>query len=258
MLVSHELSDLASEIQKEVNISSVSIDDSDSDGFDVPPVTAYSLDSSLPTPEETPSILFFTSGTSGPPKGVLHARRTINKYARLEEEPTSNDEVCIIPRGTFWSIYFTKLFQMLLTGVRVEIQNFGRNYNLIWEKFREKTGTKILLSPTFWYGVMKHYEAHIAGLPHEEIEEYVQGVRHIREATATGAMVSIRVKTFWQDMRGGRPLKVLYGSTETMEMAVWKGASNSDEVSYIAIGVKPCLTVILSSLTLECRSPMSL
>ncbi|CAG8410433.1 unnamed protein product [Penicillium salamii] len=229
VIVSHELSDLASEIQKEVDILSVIIDNSDCDGFNVPSATAYSLDSSVPTAEETPSVLFFTSGTTGPPKGVLHARRTINKYARMQEEPESNDEICIIPRGAFWSIYFTKLFQMLLTGVRVEIQNFGRNYNLIWEKFREKTGTKIVLSPTFWYGMMRHYEAHIANLPHEEIQEYVEGVRYIRDATATGAMPSSRVKEFWQDMRGGRPLKVLYGSTETQEIAVWNGDSTSDE-----------------------------
>lgn len=119
---------------------------------------------------------------------------------------------------------------MLLAGVRVEIQNFGRNYNLIWERLREQAGTKIVLSPTFWYGMMLHYESHISKLPEQVIQDYIDGVRYIRDACATGAMPSSRVKQFWQEMRGGKPLRVLYGSTETQEIAMWDGAIGSEEV----------------------------
>ncbi|CAG8903462.1 unnamed protein product [Penicillium egyptiacum] len=228
MVVSSELTELATQIQQEVKFPSITIEKIVHDSNDLPPATFYNLETALAVSEETPSILFFTSGTTGPPKGVLHARRTINKYARMEEEPETNDEICIIPRGAFWSVYFTKLFQMLLAGVRIEIQNFGRNYNLIWEKFRKRTGTKILLSPTFWYGMMLHYETHISKLPEQEVQEYIEGVRYIREACATGAMPSSRIKEFWCEMRG-RPLKVLYGSTETQEIAVWDGTQGMEE-----------------------------
>lgn len=180
--------------------------------------------------EETPSILFFTSGTTGPPKGVLHARRSLNKYALLDEETEENDELCIIPRGAFWSIYFTKLFQMLLVGVRVEVHNFGRNYKLIWEKLREKTGTKITLSPTFWYGMMKHFQTQISKLPEPKVREYIAGVQYLRDAAATGAMPSERVKQFWQELRGGRLLRIQYGSTESQEIASCDERSGSVEV----------------------------
>ncbi|KAL4745939.1 hypothetical protein BDW72DRAFT_207788 [Aspergillus terricola var. indicus] len=173
-------------------------------------------------PEETPSILFFTSGTSGPPKGVLHGRRTINKYARQEVKAFEpNDELCVIPRGAFWSLYFTKLFQMLLTGIRVEIHNFGRNNNLIWEKLREQTATKIVLSPTFWYGMMTYFQDHISmECPPAVVDEYVRGAQHLRDACAAGAVLSCRIKEFWREMRGGRLLKQLYGTTETQEIAL--------------------------------------
>jgi malonyl-CoA/methylmalonyl-CoA synthetase len=198
---------------------------------DVLPVAGYALSPTFVVSEETPSILFFTSGTSGPPKGVLHARRTINKYARQDEARQPNDELCIIPRGAFWSLYFTKLFQMLLTGIRIEIHNFGRNYNLIWDKLREKTATKIVLSPTFWYGMMKYYQTHISTeLPQDAVDEYVKGAQHLRDACATGAMLPGPVKEFWREIRGGRLLKQLFGTTETQEIAMCELESESVEV----------------------------
>ena len=121
---------------------------------------------------------------------------------------------------------------MLLLGVRVEIQNFGRNYNLIWEKFRERSGTKIVLSPTFWYGMMKHFEDHISKLPEPVVREYVEGFRYLRDVGLTGAMPSSRLKEFWQHLGGGRPLKVQYGTTETLEISVWDESSGASEVRY--------------------------
>ncbi|KAK2612065.1 hypothetical protein QQS21_001914 [Conoideocrella luteorostrata] len=219
VLVGSEQVDLLAQIQKEVKIPSLVIKSQIDDANSLLPITSYTLDPAIAVSEDCPSILFFTSGTSGPPKGVLHARRTINKYTQLDEMGP-NDEICLIPRGAFWSIYFTKIFQMLLIGVRIEIHNFGRNYNLIWEKLRERTGTKIVLSPTFWYGMMEYFHKHISKLPEPTISEYVQGVQYLRDACATGAMPSTRIKKFWQDLRGGRPLKVQYGSTETQEISI--------------------------------------
>ncbi|RYO82542.1 hypothetical protein DL766_000305 [Monosporascus sp. MC13-8B] len=221
LLATSELASLATQIKDEVKIPSLIIKSNKDADNNLLPVASYTLDPALAVSEETPSILFFTSGTTGPPKGVLHARRTINKYARQDEAPEPNDELCIIPRGAFWSIYFTKLFQMLLTGIRVEVHNFGRNYNLIWEKLREQTATKIVLSPTFWYGMMTYFQKHVSvELPQDVVGEYVKGAQHLRDACATGAMLSGRIKEFWREMRGGRPLKEQYGSTETQEISV--------------------------------------
>ena len=120
---------------------------------------------------------------------------------------------------------------MLLLGVRIEIQNFGRNYDLIWEKFRQKGGTKIVLSPTFWHGMMAHYKALIAPLEDEgERAAYIEGFRFLREVYVTGAMPSAGLKEFWRGLRGGRPLRVLYGTTETQEIAVANEEEYSKEV----------------------------
>ncbi|KAK2839208.1 hypothetical protein FQN49_006371 [Arthroderma sp. PD_2] len=237
LLATAELISLVAQIKEEVDIPSIVIDECKGDDSDsLRPPTSYTLDPSLAVSEETPSILFFTSGTTGPPKGVLHARRTINRYSRLEEWPEPNDELSIIPRGAFWSVFFTGLFRNLLTGVRIEIHNFGRKYNLIWEKLREKTATRVVLSPTFWYGMMKHFQNNIAGvLPEDEVTEYVNGARHLRDACATGAMLSSGLKEFWRDMRGGRPLREQYGATEVQDIAVCDMESDSVEVRYCHI-----------------------
>ncbi|EFY88513.1 AMP-binding enzyme, putative [Metarhizium acridum CQMa 102] len=233
ILVGPEQVDFFTRVEDEVKIPFLFIKGQVSDSKSLVPVASYTLDPAGAVSEECPSILFFTSGTSGPPKGVLHARRTVSKYARLEEAGP-NDELCIIPRGAFWSVYFTKLFQMLLTGVRVEIHNFGRNYDLVWEKLRDRTGTRIVLSPTFWYGMMQFFQRHISKLPEPTINEYVQGARHLRDASATGAMPCSRIKEFWKDLRGGRPLKVQYGSTETQEISICDEGSGMTEVRRLA------------------------
>ncbi len=233
LLVGPEQGDLATRIQEEVIIPSLTIEGQADDAM-LLPTTAYTLETSLVVEEDCPSIVFFTSGTTGPPKGVLHARRTINKYARMELAG-KNDDICLIPRGAFWSLYFTRVFQMLLTEIRIEIHNFGRNYNLIWEKFREQTGTRIVLSPTFWYGMMRYFQTHISQLPESVVQEYIQGAHYLREACAAGAMPSARVKKFWQDMRGGRSLRVLYGTTETQEISVCSEELGSTEVRQVTI-----------------------
>jgi malonyl-CoA/methylmalonyl-CoA synthetase len=234
LLVGPEEHSLALDITAQLpSMTSLAIQGQSRDPASLPPTTHYFLDAALALPDETPSILFFTSGTTGPPKGVLHARRTINKYAHAPPLAASNDELCLIPRGTFWSIYFTKLFQMLLLGVRVEIQNFGRDYDLIWERFKQKGGTKIVLSPTFWHGMMAHYKAHIATLEDEgERARYLEGFGYLRDVHVTGAMPSAGLKEFWRGLRGGRPLKVLYGTTETQEIAVAGEDEYSKEVSH--------------------------
>lgn len=228
LLVSPKQTDLGVRIQNHFTIPTFTIDSQARDE-DLLPITAYTLNDSMVVTEDCPSIVFFTSGTTGPPKGVLHARRTINKYARMAEAGL-NDELCLIPSGAFWSVYFTKVFQMLLTGVRIEIHNFGRNYNLIWEKLREKNITKTVLSPTFWYGMMHHFEEHLKKLPKSEMEEYINGVQYIRDACATGAMPSTKLKEFWKDLRDGKPLKVLYGSTETQEISICEGQMDTTQV----------------------------
>lgn len=236
LLVGPEQVDLGKRVQEEFSIPTFLIESQIQDASDLQPTKVYTLDPFLAVDEICPSILFFTSGTTGPPKGVLHARKTINKYARMAEAGP-NDDICLIPSGAFWSVYFTRVFQMLLTGVRIEIQNFGRNYNLIWDKLREKSATKIVLSPTFWYGMMHYYQESISKLPEPVVTEYIDGVRYLRDACATGAMPSAKLKEFWQNLRGGRPLKVLYGSTETQEISICDGDLEITEVRRTTTGI---------------------
>lgn len=248
LLFAPEQVELATQIRKEVEIPLLAIEGHVDDVDSLLPLTSYTLDPALAVSEECPCILFFTSGTTGPPKGVLHARRSLNKYVRTDKiEPS--DEICIIPRGAFWSIYFMRTLQMLLLGVSIAIHDYGRNYNLIWEIFRERKGTKIMLLPTFWYGLMKYYQDHISKLPDPTIKEYIEGFQYFRDVGMTGAMPSSRLKEFWQNLRGGRPLKVQYGTTETQEISAWDVTSDTSEVRQLIFYVTFLLTKLCSRLT---------
>ena len=120
---------------------------------------------------------------------------------------------------------------MLLLGIRIEIQNFGRDYRRIWERFRERTGTKIILSATFWFGLMRCFEEELLGLEQSVVGEYVEGFRYLRDVGVTGAVPSRRLREFWQNLGRGRPLKVQYGITETQEISVSDDSEGTVDVS---------------------------
>ena len=62
------------------------------------------------------------------------------------------------------------------------------------------------------------------------MREYVEGFRYLRDVGMTGAMPSNRLREFWLELGGGRPLKVQYGITETQEISVWEEGSGTSEV----------------------------
>ena len=79
--------------------------------------------------------------------------------------------------------------------------------------------------------MMTHFQTRISIEESKEtVDEYVEGARHLRDACATGAMLPGPVKEFWRDMRGGRLLKQLFGTTETQEIAMCEMESGSVEV----------------------------
>ncbi|KAB8272502.1 hypothetical protein BDV30DRAFT_239575 [Aspergillus minisclerotigenes] len=228
VLVGSQQTKLATQLQEQTGILKLAIPVLSPDR---PPIESYTLDEDSIPSDDLPAFLFFTSGTTGAPKGVLHARRYL--YAKFSVQQSElTDELCLIYDSICWSTCFISVLLHILRGERVELHELDARYGLIWDRFRDCEITKIHFSPTSWYTMMKVFQECISKLPEPSVQAYIRGAQYIRTPITLGGILPVPVKQFWQNLRGGRPIKVIYGSTEAGLLTVADPeASGSEEAS---------------------------
>jgi malonyl-CoA/methylmalonyl-CoA synthetase len=155
-----------------------------------------------------PGLLLFTSGTTGPPKGVIHARRLFYNMRRA----SSSTDVFLSHCPPHWIGGTLPLIRHPLAGVRVEM--IPSDPSVIWNRLRDGGVTIFLGPPRLWTLMMRHFQDRIAtNLPSDVVDAYVRGARQLRVAHVTGSMPYNALLRFWREDIG-RPLQVSYGSTE--------------------------------------------
>ena len=163
------------------------------------PVVRQSLDS--------PSHIFFTSGTTGHPKGVLSSQQNLLHYigaAIKRFRFTSRDVFVAAARPTF-SISLFELLVPLAVGGTVRVLSRERVLNL-------ETLTEAIASSTVFHlgpGLLKRL------LPHIEMQfgsfERFDGVRH---ASSGGDFVPVSVLRSLRRIFRKADVAVIYGSSE--------------------------------------------
>ncbi|KAJ5513406.1 NRPS-like protein biosynthetic cluster [Penicillium fimorum] len=163
-----------------------------------------SIDESMAISSERPSIISFTSGTSGVPKGVVFPRR----YLHVAYKPPGPG--VFINCTSLWTIGALRLIKHTLFARRIEIM--PSDPSVLWERLR-KGGTEFLTAaPSVWQNMMSYYQQHLGHLPAVQREEYLNGLHELGTSLVTGGtLISPRLQ-FWQDL--GRPLELCYGATE--------------------------------------------
>lgn len=83
-----------------------------------------------------------------------------------------------------------------------------------WQRIREGGVSVFDVAPTGYDRLATYFDEHIAVLPATQVETYIQGMVDVRVAGVSGSLLSPHTQKRWTELRRGKPLLNLYGSTE--------------------------------------------
>lgn len=166
------------------------------------------IDNSLEMAPESPGLVLFTSGTTGPPKGAVLPKRCF--AFQYTAEPGS---ACINYRPSHWIGGAEGLIEPIVTGSQVHAVKERAGAKEVWEIFRNNKINHVLFTPTLLRVLKEYYTEHLADLPVAEREEFVNGFKNLSKISCCSAMIAPSTLRFWKELTEV-PFENVYGSTE--------------------------------------------
>ncbi|KFY31419.1 hypothetical protein V493_01126 [Pseudogymnoascus sp. VKM F-4281 (FW-2241)] len=160
--------------------------------------------------------LFFTSGTSGKQKGVVHSYQALLASARerIGTWKMTENDVFLNQKPGNWMGGIFGIIPSLMSGACLETCGGVFNPEWFWERIRQGGVSVFDVAPTGYDRLAKYFDEHIAVLPPAQAEVYIQGMIAVKVAGVSGSLLSPHTQERWTELRRGKPLLNLYGSTE--------------------------------------------
>ncbi|KAJ6787096.1 hypothetical protein PWT90_10884 [Aphanocladium album] len=160
--------------------------------------------------------LFFTSGTSGKQKGVLHSYSALLASAqeRIGTWKMTKDDVFLNQKPGNWMGGIFGILPSLISGACLDTCAGIFEPKWFWERIKEGGVSVFDVAPTGYDRLAQYFDENIAVLPAAEVESYIQGMIDVRVAGVSGSLLSPHTQKRWTQLRRGKPLLNLYGSTE--------------------------------------------
>ncbi|MBI5279015.1 MAG: AMP-binding protein [Burkholderiales bacterium] len=160
----------------------------------------------LPRDDEDPALWIGTSGTTGMPKGVVHAQRTVahaHSFATGVLGLTAADRLYASSKLFFAYALGNSLFAGLRAGATVILDGEWPTPQRVQDIVRRHRPTLVFCVPTLYLKMLQSGVAHgLAG----------QGVRHFVSA---GEVLPAATRRRWREATGLAPVSG-YGTTETL------------------------------------------
>ncbi|KAL9130013.1 MAG: hypothetical protein Q9217_001697 [Psora testacea] len=215
-------------IINEIMFRYLSIKDGVGDGS---PRVFFELENKSPLDLEKSAIVIFTSGTTGPPKGVVHSRRSI--YGECQKIrvcwDVSMTDVWLHQMPMHWSAGFEFALTAVLAGARLEFCTTVFSSGWFWEGARKGNFSICCGTPALYRNLVNHIDDAIREDPVEISKAAGEGARNIRILASAGDRSHLEILERWQKLRCGKPLVSIFGTTESF------GVSSSDWKSFDAL-----------------------
>lgn len=171
---------------------------------------------------EKAGLVMFTSGTTGPPKGVLHSRKAVYLACKTVQQVWNigPGDVFLSPITPQWISGFHNTIGGILGGALMELCSTVFNPPWFWNRMKPGDVTIFPCSPAYYIKLAVFFETDIANGPQVEREKVVNGVRNIRILASAGSLLAQSISQFWAKLRPRQRLFNTYGTTETMCMAL--------------------------------------
>ncbi|KFY16238.1 hypothetical protein V491_05382 [Pseudogymnoascus sp. VKM F-3775] len=179
--------------------------------------------------------LFFTSGTSGKQKGVVHSYQALLASARerIGTWKMTEKDVFLNQKPGNWMGGIFGIIPSLISGACLETCGGVFNPEWFWERIRQGGVSVFDVAPTGYDRLAKYFDDHIAVLPPAQTEVYIREMTAVKVAGVSGSLLSQHTQTRWTELRRGKPLLNLYGSTEVTLICSmrWENPRYSDMCS---------------------------
>jgi malonyl-CoA/methylmalonyl-CoA synthetase len=177
-----------------------------------------SLSSDPPTNDCAPGVVIFTSGTTGPPKGVVHRRTYAYETAHAIGEGYDLDHkdvlLHVLPVHHTTGLG-TSFFPFLCAGACIEFRGCGNfDAEWVWKRWLQGGLTIVSAVPTIFMRLQRHYENVIAKLPKDQQTAYVEAANQFRVFLCGSSALQDNIQDFWTNLRRGKPILTRYGATE--------------------------------------------